>query len=384
MQKRKALVVGGSNGIGLSIVKELLEKKYEKVYIIDKQAPDFQKNRKIEFHKLNLINENYGIFEEFNDINTLIITAGFGRIAPFESFNEVEIINNFKVNSIAAIRIIRKFYDKLLGNENFYCAVMGSIAGLISSPLFSVYGSAKASLCKFIESVNIELEMKKSPNRILNISPGYIEGTKFYGNENNKPDKLTNLSEKIVDKMLSREVLYIPEYEKTYKDVLQKYKNDPHKFGIESYKYKEKSGRVNNKPQVKIGYLSGTFDLFHIGHLNILRKAKEYCDYLVVGVHKDGSHKNKEVFIPFEERVEIVRSVKYVDEVIQSLPEDNDVYDIIKYDYLFVGSDYKGSERFNRYEEYFKDKDVQIIYFPYTKRTNSTKLRSIINSSIEK
>ena len=253
-------------------------------------------------------------FEEFNDINTLIITAGFGRIAPFESFNEVEIINNFKVNSIAAIRIIRKFYDKLLGRENFYCAVMGSIAGLISSPLFSVYGSAKASLCKFIESVNIELEMKKSPNRILNISPGYIEGTKFYGNENNKPDKLANLSEKIVDKMLSREVLYITEYEKTYKDVLQKYKNDPHKFGIESYKYKEKSGRVNNKPQVKIGYLSGTFDLFHIGHLNILRKAKEYCDYLVVGVHKDGSHKNKEIFIPFEERVEIVRSVKYVDE----------------------------------------------------------------------
>lgn len=139
---------------------------------------------------------------------------------------------------------------------------------------------------------------------------------------------------------------------------------------------------MNGKPQVKIGYLSGTFDLFHIGHLNMLRRAKDYCDYLVVGIHKDASHKGKATFIPFDERMEIVRSVSFVDAVIESEREDSDVWTKgrVKYDYLFVGSDYKGTERFNRYEEYFKDKGVKIIYFPYTQGTSSTQLRDALNA----
>ena len=140
------------------------------------------------------------------------------------------------------------------------------------------------------------------------------------------------------------------------------------------------SGRFNDKPQLIIGYLSGTFDLFHIGHLNLLRRAKQHCDYLVVGVHKDASHKGKNAFIPYEERVEIIRSIGYVDKVIPSEPEDCDIYikDIVKYDRLFVGSDYKGTERFNRYEAFFADKDVEIIYFPYTQGTSSTQLRDAL------
>lgn len=106
-----------------------------------------------------------------------------------------------------------------------------------------------------------------------------------------------------------------------------------------------------------------------------------YCDYLVVGVHRDGSHKGKEVYIPFEERMEILRSISFVDEVIESEKEDSDIYSkgIVLYDMLFVGSDYKGTERFNSYEEYFKDKGVQIIYFPYTKGTSSTQLRAALS-----
>ena len=138
------------------------------------------------------------------------------------------------------------------------------------------------------------------------------------------------------------------------------------------------SGRVANKPQVVVGYLSGTFDLFHIGHLNLLRRAKEHCDYLIVGVHKSGAWKGKETFIPFEERRAIVESVKYVDMAVESFTEDVDAYAVYKYDKLFVGSDYKGTERFLRYEEYFKDKGVQIIYFPYTQGTSSTQLRGAL------
>ena len=136
------------------------------------------------------------------------------------------------------------------------------------------------------------------------------------------------------------------------------------------------------KKEMVIGYTTGVFDMFHIGHLNLLRRAKEHCDYLVVGVHRDASHKGKDAFIPFNERCEILRSTKYVDKVIESKREDSDVYEDIKYRFLFVGSDYKGTERFERYEKYFENKGVEIVYLPYTQTTNSTKLREALDSNI--
>ena len=101
---------------------------------------------------------------------------------------------------------------------------------------------------------------------------------------------------------------------------------------------------------------------------------------MVVGIHKDASHKGKETYISFEERCEIVKHIDYVDEVIQAFKEDSDAWAVLKYDYLFVGSDYKGTERFIRYEEFFKDKGVKIIYFPYTEGTSSTQLRKVIEN----
>lgn len=380
MSEKRALVVGGSNGIGLSIVTELINDEYDKVYIIDRAKPEYI-NEKIEYIKFNLLDEDYSIFERFIDIDTLIITAGFGRVTQFENLLEQEIVNSFKVNTVGIIKIIKKFYDRISDEKEFNCAIMGSISGLISSPLFSVYGASKAALCKFIESVNIELECKGTKNRILNVSPGSIKGTRFNGGSNDL-NETAELARQIINRMNNKEELYIPDYEEIYKSVINRYNEDSNKFGVESYNYKVENNRLSNRPQVKVGYLSGTFDLFHIGHLNLLKRAKEYCDYLVVGVHKDASHKNKEVYIPFEERVEIVKNIKFVDKVIQSLPEDNEVHDMIKYDFLFVGSDYKGTERFNRYEEYFADKGVKIIYFPYTQGTSSTKLRSALDNKI--
>ena len=131
------------------------------------------------------------------------------------------------------------------------------------------------------------------------------------------------------------------------------------------------------------GYLSGTFDLFHIGHLNLIRRAKEQCDYLIVAVHDSGKWKGKETFIPFEERKEIVGACRYVDKVVVSPVEDSDAWELYHFDKLFVGSDYKGTERFNRYEEFFKDKGVEIVYFPYTQSTSSTQIRALISSAIE-
>jgi cytidyltransferase-like protein len=130
------------------------------------------------------------------------------------------------------------------------------------------------------------------------------------------------------------------------------------------------------------GYMSGTFDLFHVGHLNILRSARSLCTHLTVGVHESGTWKGKETFIPFDERMEIVGAIRYVDHVIQSFSEDADAWAEIGYHKLFVGSDYKGSDRFKKYEAYFLDKNVEIVYLPYTAHTSSTKLRQLITSAL--
>ncbi len=384
---KKAVVVGGSNGIGLAITKNLIEKGYF-VYILDKAAPDTQAISKQDFSFLqtNLLDFHAEDFEPVTkdpEVELLMITAGFGRVSDFEYLHIAEIDNLLTVNTVAGIKIVRLFYEKIKNEKTFYCGMMGSIAGLISSPMFSVYAASKAAVCRFIESVNIELENAGVSNRILNVSPGSIKGTRFNGGGNDL-SLTAALADQIVCHLMNHDELFIPEYDEIYQGVLARYHADPYAFGLQSYQYKKESGRAVNENRVRIGYLSGTFDLFHVGHLNLLRRAKQNCDYLIVGVHPDASHKGKQTFIPFEERMEIVGACKYVDKVVPSCREDSDAWDLWHYNRLFVGSDYKGTERFQRYEEYFKDKGVEIIYFPYTQGTSSTQIREGILESKEK
>lgn len=376
---KKSLVIGGSNGIGLAFALQLAKQYSVHVVILDKDEPGIQLPEQVSYRYLNLLDGDLSLLDEYNDIDMLVFTAGFGRVAPFETIVETEVRNQFQVNAISPIAVLRHFYPRMMQAQPFYCAVMGSIAGLVSSPLFALYSATKGAVCKAIEALNIELEMNGSENRILNVSPGSIKGTRFNGGENDLT-QTAGLAAEIIEKMLARQSLFIPDYEAVFKGVIDRYQADAHQFGVDSYRYKMDSGRFNLKPQLKIGYMSGTWDLFHVGHLNLIKRAKQYCDYLVVGVHKDASHKGKETFIPLEERMEIVRSIKWVDQVVLSMREDSDVYKtgLVKYDFLFVGSDYKGTERFNRYEEYFADKGVKIIYFPYTKGTSSTQIRNLI------
>ncbi len=130
-----------------------------------------------------------------------------------------------------------------------------------------------------------------------------------------------------------------------------------------------------------IGYTTGVFDLFHIGHLNILRRAKEKCDILIVGVSTDKlvEYKFKKPVIPFEERFEIVKSINYVDKVV---PQENmdkmAAWQKLKFDMIFVGSDWKGTKKWNDFEKIFSEVGVKIIYFPYTKGTSSTLLNETL------
>lgn len=126
----------------------------------------------------------------------------------------------------------------------------------------------------------------------------------------------------------------------------------------------------------KIGYTTGVFDLFHIGHLNILRGAKEQCDHLIVGVSTDDlvvTYKHKRPVIPFEERIEIVRAIRYVDEVVPQTSMDKlEAWNRLHYDALFHGSDWKGSPMYNEVERKLRSIGVDMVYLPHTTGTSST------------
>lgn len=242
---RKALIVGGANGIGLSIATIFANREdYEKIYIVDKVLIDDEfNNKKFESIQFDLTSEDYSIFDRFKDVDTLMITAGFGKLSLFRDVSEQYITNSFAVNSVAPIRIIHHFMDKLINEENFLCGVMVSIAGFMTSPFSAVYGATKAALKIFIESVNIELKKNGSNNCILNVSPGSIKGTSF---NNGKTDlaMTETLASEIIEHLEAKNDLFIPQYEEIFKNVLARYQEDFRKEGIHSYDYKMKSGRI--------------------------------------------------------------------------------------------------------------------------------------------
>ena len=129
----------------------------------------------------------------------------------------------------------------------------------------------------------------------------------------------------------------------------------------------------------KIGYTTGVFDMFHIGHLNILRRAKEQCEYLIVGVSTDEvvqNYKNKTPIIPFEQRIAIVEAIRYVDKVVpQTSMNKMEAYKTLKFDALFHGSDWQNSEMYNKIIEEFKTVGVEVVFLPHTDGISSTMLR---------
>lgn len=137
----------------------------------------------------------------------------------------------------------------------------------------------------------------------------------------------------------------------------------------------------------RVGYTTGVFDMFHIGHLNIIEKARKQCDYLIVGVSTDElvlKEKNKVPIIPYEERKSIVEAIRYVDEVVPQIDKNKyGAWEKYKFDVMFVGSDWKGSEQWKKYEEQLCPKGVEIVYLPHTNGISSTKLAEVIKNLSE-
>ena len=136
-----------------------------------------------------------------------------------------------------------------------------------------------------------------------------------------------------------------------------------------------------------IGYTTGVYDMFHIGHLNVIRRAKEQCDRLIVGVSTDElvqSEKHKSPVIPYEERAAIVGAIRYVDEVVPQ-PDKNKLaaWERYHFDKMFVGSDWEGTPQWKRFEEQLAPLGVEIVYLPHTDGISSTKLTEVIRKLSE-
>lgn len=145
---------------------------------------------------------------------------------------------------------------------------------------------------------------------------------------------------------------------------------------------------MESNKKYKIGYTTGVFDLFHIGHLNILRRAKEQCEYLIVGVSTDEvvqTYKHKTPIIPFEERKQIIEAIKYVDKVVPQVTMDKYVaWEQNHFNVIFHGDDWKNSAMYNEMERKLRREGVEFVYFPYTKGTSSTMLTKVLTDKVEK
>ncbi|MDY2759929.1 MAG: adenylyltransferase/cytidyltransferase family protein [Lachnospiraceae bacterium] len=152
---------------------------------------------------------------------------------------------------------------------------------------------------------------------------------------------------------------------------------------------KEENVRPAGKKKYHIGYIAGVFDLFHIGHLNMFRRAKEQCDYLIVGVVTDEGvrmFKHVEPFIPFEERIEMVRSCRYVDEAVNIpvlMGGTDTAWRMLHFDVQFSGSDYENDPYWLKAKQFLEEHGADLVFFPYTQQTSSTKIKALINHRLE-
>ncbi|MCW2526762.1 MAG: glycerol-3-phosphate cytidylyltransferase [Pseudonocardiales bacterium] len=138
---------------------------------------------------------------------------------------------------------------------------------------------------------------------------------------------------------------------------------------------------------MRIGYTTGVYDMFHVGHLNILRNARAQCDHLIVGVTTDEmseSRKGKRPVVPTAERMQIVESIRFVDQVVAQTSSDKmQAWRDNRFDVMFVGDDWKGTPTWDALEAEFAELGVEIVYFPYTTHTSSTMLRRALDDRLE-
>lgn len=137
----------------------------------------------------------------------------------------------------------------------------------------------------------------------------------------------------------------------------------------------------------RVGYAPGVYDMFHVGHLNVLRSSRQFCDYLIAGVVSDDlaqRTKGNRPVVPLDERLEIVNAIEYVDEAVaEDVPHKLEMWERLRFDVIIKGDDWKGTDRGDKLESDFAEVGVEVAYLPYTKRTSSTMLRRLLERELD-
>lgn len=304
------------------------------MYVIGLGKP-MVKGENIESAELDMSREDLsGFYEIIDKCDTLIVTAGIGRVDYFQNLPVPEIEKTIAINFTNTIKLLKRFYGKLLGSEEAYCLTMGSLAGEISSPLFSIYSATKAGLNRFAESVNIELERSGSANRITNVMPISFRGSSFNGGKTDT-EALAELAGECLDRMYGREASYIPDYEETCKGILERYRADAHEFGLSSFDYKMAGNRISSRKMYKVGYIQGAFEEIGVAEVELLRKARAMCDRVVVGVLDEGDAE-KTGTKSVEERIELVGAIRYVERAVPAWESVSQEWEANDCDVLFL------------------------------------------------
>ena len=235
---KKIVIIGGTSGLGLSLAIELRDRfSNSNILVVGKTKPlDLCAEFNLDFLQIDLSSPHYD-WKFCSDSNFIVYAAGVGRITPFDEIEEKDINSTISVNATNAIHLINSKKKELISVNNCQISVVTSVAGKIPSPLFALYAASKALVSSYISSINIELTKKNRKNRIIEIAPGYIEGTALYGKKINL-DKLTTISKTILNEIENKKKLIIPQNEKMYLEIIEKAYKNPIEFGNQSYDYK--------------------------------------------------------------------------------------------------------------------------------------------------
>lgn len=234
----RIVIFGGTSGLGLSLAIELRQRfNKSNILIVGRNKPDeFCDRYNLNFHKIDLssLNNNWKFCQNSNYI---IYTSGVGKISKFDEIEDKDINKTISINATNVIQLINSKKKELKSLDDCKISVVTSIASKIPSPLFAIYGATKAMVSSYISSINIELKKEGFKNQVIEIAPGYIEGTSFYGKKTDL-EKLHNISKTILDNIDKNKNLIIPENEKMYLEIIKRAQKNPFEFGSESYDYK--------------------------------------------------------------------------------------------------------------------------------------------------
>ena len=238
----KYIVIGGSSGLGLALANKISKNSRNSIIIYDIKEPLISINNSI-YKKIDLSNDDLRfMLHDINESDALIFTAGIGKVKKFDNYTFEEIESTISINLLSLIKILTLAADKLKSNDNYYAMCISSIAGLVSSPLFSVYSASNAGVCKYIEAVNTELIKNNTTNRVTNVVATSFNGTGFNGG---KTDLclLDDLATRLLESMYKKELI-CKVNEELIDSIIGRYNSDNLKFSLESYDYKINSGRL--------------------------------------------------------------------------------------------------------------------------------------------